>query len=199
MLSHVFASLMKMNKHPKVTLGIQYGHCFTMANLHGSPATRAMNETTRPWYYFGNYLGFRNIILRVCKDETTDKSCDAFQGQYIPEGGIWHLIDQTGFFDEQTPEYVGIIPDSRQIFYFGLTRSTSGPPQNVRSFTAQIKCLFGKCVPCVRLEPKAGISHKNLGLYPEVHNTYSDIIQTSNLTGICAPIVFQETSCLGRV
>lgn len=184
---------------PKGTLGIQYGRCYTMANLQGIPATRSIDETTdRPWYYFGNYLGFRNIIFRVCKDETTDKSCDAFQGQYVPEGGSWHLIDQTGFFDKQTPEYVGIMPNGEN-FIFGLTRSTSGPPQDVRSFTAQIRCLFGKCVPCIRLEPKAGISHKDLGLYPLVNPTHGDYLRTSNLIGICAPIVFQETSCLGRV
>lgn len=189
---------------PKGTLGIQYGRCYTMSNLQGAPATRAINDS-REWYYFGNYLGYRDLIFRVCKDETTDKSCDAFQGQYVPEGGSWHLIDQTGFFDQQTPEYVGVLDVTIGLLKtkaLGLTTSKSGPPQNVRSFTAQIKCLFGKCVPCVRVEPKAGISDTNLGLYPmrgEANPAFGDVLITSNLKGICAPIVFQETSCKSQV
>lgn len=188
---------------PKGTLGIQYGRCYTMSNLQGAPATRHTNDS-RVWHFVSNYLGYRDLIFRVCKDKTTDKSRDSFQDQYVPEGGSWHLIDQTGFFDQQTPEYVGMIDSSSggiQSKSLDLTTSKSGPPQNVRSFTAQTKCLFGKCVPCVRLEPKAGISD-NLGLYTERGQTnpaWSDLLSTSNLKGICAPIVFQATSCKSQV
>lgn len=183
---------------PRGTLGIQYGHCYTMADLRGNPITRANDDPARLWYYFGNLLGYRNLVFQVCKDQTVDKSCDAFQGMYVPEGGSWYLIDQIGTFDQQKPDYVGI-EASDATYNLALTSSTTGPSRLVRSFTAQIRCLFGKCIPCLRLQPKNNDVPATFGIFPSPSSSLgsgNDLLRLSNLTDICYPIVYQETACL---
>lgn len=58
---------------------------------------------------------------------------------------------------------------------------------------AKLKCLFGKCAPCVRLE--------NFGILPFIPfdpSVQGEALGVVNNIDSCFPIIFQETNCVNR-
>lgn len=125
-----------------------------MTDLHGRQFTRPSTLSQAFWkyYYIGGNLLHRNIPCRVCANST---NCDLFQGGHVPEAGMWYLQDQIGYDDKPTADFVDVNIDSPGIdWWLVRTESATKPDQApfVVSFTAKLKCLFGRYPPCVRLE-----------------------------------------------
>lgn len=66
---------------------------------------------------------------------------------------------------------------------------------NIRSFTAQIKCFFGKCSPCLSLVPKSGATPSFVGLGLSFIASYGDAVLLDGLKNSCLSVIFQETAC----
>lgn len=179
---------------PSGTLGIRYGRCYTLSDLGGDPITRY--DTTWPYYYFGRVNSLREIVFRVCHN-VTEASCSSPLDEYVLDSGKWFLQDKTGFGADGNAKFVGTVAGSGG-YYISLTDSdtTTGAGQVV-DFEAKIRCLFGKCIPCVRLHVKTGSAPKEyLGLTNSLWTTYGgDALITTPKNTTCYPIVFQETAC----
>ena len=170
------------------TLGIRYGRCYTLSDLMGNPITRA-GEGAGTYYHFGTLESLRTLIFRICRGDSK-ASCASSQNENVPEGGTWFLLDQSGHFSDQVPQFVGATT-----YYLIITNSYQS--SLVVDFTAKIRCLFGKCTPCVRLNTRTGgLGDSYVGLIPVFWAGLGDGIMQIPSPSACHPIIFQETACL---
>lgn len=180
------------------TLGIKYGHCYTMADLQGNPVTRSNDalsgNAAYGYYYFDSPWGYRTIPFRVCENEDKN-NCTGNVGKDVVEGGSWFLLDQTGFYTQQTPDFVGDRAFGAYYYLSLMDSAVAADKANIRSFTARLKCFFGKCSPCLSLVPKTGATPSDLGLGPYFFAGYGDTVRLDNLKNSCFSVIFQETAC----
>lgn len=170
-----------------------------MTDLAGRQFTRPTLTDYLKYYYIGGNALHRNIPFRVCANST---NCDLSQGEYVPEAGKWYLQDQKGSEEKPTADFVGVNAGNSGAWW--LVRTNSGTKTDqapfIVSFTAKLKCLFGKCAPCVRLESNTSNSPAGrLGIMPWVGTgTEASLGEAFILVGnnnSCFPIIFQETTC----
>lgn len=184
------------------TLGIKYGHCYTITDLQGKPVTRS-NDATPPnayissgYWYFGGPWGYRTIPFRICENEDKN-NCTGNVGKDVSDGGSWFLLDQTGYYNQQIPDFVGVRPYGGGYFLSLMDSAVATDKPNIRRFTANIKCLFGKCSPCLSLVPKAGVLPAFVGLFPYdfFGYEYGDTARLTDLKNSCLSVILQETAC----
>ena len=187
---------------PNGTLGIRYGRCYTATDINGTPLTRGIAQNSGlgyEYYYFGTTYSFRAPVFRICHNQTL-LSCTSPQDEYVLAGGSWFLLDQSGFQDRTDPEFVtSLLGNGGAGYYLYHTDNSTLQQPNVVDFTAKIRCLFGKCVPCVQLYSKSGADpfKTHLGLFQRYLPAYGgDAVLLANNSNACIPIIFQETGCL---
>lgn len=180
------------------TLGIKYGHCYTMADLQGNPITRSNDALSGyavlGYYYFDGPWGYRTIPFRICENEDKN-NCTGNVGKDVAEGGSWFLLDQTGFYTQQTPDFVGDRAFEGYYYLSLMDSAVAADKANIRSFTARLKCFFGKCSPCLSLLSKTGATPSDLGLGPFFFAGYGDTARLDSLKNSCLSVIFQETAC----
>lgn len=158
-----------------------------MTDIDGKPFTRSSLNSER-FYWIGGSRPVRNIPFRICADKTR---CDISQNNLVPEGGKWFFQDQLGFEDKPTADFVGTEKGRDNINYFLTNTASVANPNTAVTFifTAKLKCLFGKCAPCVRFE--------HVGILPSLGDAIQGqalrVVQNINY---CFPIIFQETTCV---
>lgn len=175
---------------PAGTLGIRYGRCYTLTDIDGKPFRRSAVNSER-FYWIGGNKPVRNIPFRICANSTR---CDLSQDEFVPEGGKWYFQDQLGFEDKPTADFVGTEVGSDKANWFLTNTALVANPNTattIFSFTAKIKCLFGKCVPCFRFE-QFGI----LPWTPPTDATLGEALRVVVSTNHCFPLIFQETKCV---
>ena len=173
-----------------------------MTDIHGRQFTRPTQADFLAYYYIGGNAAHRNIPFRVCGNST---HCNLFQNEYVPEAGKWYLQDQAGSAEKLTAGFVGVNPSGGTRWWLVKTESAIKNDQaSIAGFTATLKCLFGKCTPCVRLQNNTSSSPVGrLGIIPLVATSTEEaplgeafILVKNNNT--CFPIIFQETTCVAR-
>lgn len=187
--NHAQAKISILAPPPPGTLGIRYGRCYTLSNLWNAPITRH-NPTGFAWYYFGHTNPLKTLVFRVCHNQNKT-SCDSIKDEYVLDKDGWTLLDQSGLSNDGKPEFVGSV--SNGIHYLAITNN----PAAVVDFQAKIRCVFGKCVPCLRIYSNTGTAPKEqLGLTNAAYQSYGgDTVQLIARNDTCYPVVFQETSC----
>lgn len=174
------------------TLGIRYGRCYTMTDIDGKPFRWSAVNSDR-FYWIGGSKPVRNIPFRICANSTR---CDLSQDEFVLEGGKWYFQDQIGFEDKPTADFVGTEKGSDNTNWFLTNTALVANPNRattIYNFTAQVKCLFGKCAPCVRFE--------NFGILPWTPPTDASVGEALRVVSSfnhCFPIIFQETNCVNR-
>lgn len=126
-----------------------------MTDIDGKPFRRSAVNSDR-FYWIGGNKPVRNIPFRICANST---HCDLSQDEFVPEGGKWYFQDQIGFEDKPTADFVGTeVGNDKTNWFLTNTALVANPNKAtfIFDFTTKVKCLFGKCVPCVRFE-KFGI------------------------------------------
>lgn len=180
------------------TLGIKYGHCYTISDLQGHPITRSNDALSANavygYYYFDSPWGYRTIPFRICENEDKN-NCTGNVGKDVAEGGNWTLLDQTGFYTKQTPDFVGDRVFGAAYYLSLMDSAVPADKANIRSFTGRLKCFFGKCSPCLSLVPKTGATPSDLGLGPYFFAGYGDTVRLDSLKDSCFSVIFQETAC----
>lgn len=157
-----------------------------MTDLHGKQFTRTSDVAASKIYLIGEQLAVRNIPFRICANST---NCDLSQDELVPELGKWYFQDQIGFEDKPTADFVGTEKGDNNAWYLTNTASVAKANQaaTIFSFTAKLKCLFGKCAPCVRFE--------DFGILP-YPGANGEALRVVNNIDACFPIIFQETKCV---
>lgn len=183
---------------PDGTVGIRYGRCYTMTQLDGTPVTRG-NPTWPNFYFFGKVNRFRNVVFRVCHNQTI-AGCDSPQDEYVLQGASWYQLDESGTATTTDFAFVGTQLGGDGYY---LVQTLATGQANIVDFTANVKCLYGQCFPCVKLYSKSGAdtTKTNLGLFFESWPVYGGdgVVTTANNTNntnTCVPIIYQQTSCL---
>ena len=169
-----------------------------MADLQGNPITRSNDALSGNavfgYYYFDGPWGYRTIPFRICENEDKN-NCTGNVGKDVAEGGSWFLLDQTGFYTQQTPDFVGDRAFGAYYYLSLMDSAVAADKANIRSFTARLKCFFGKCSPCLSLLPKTGATPPDLGLGPFFFAGYGDTARLDSPKNSCLSVIFQETAC----
>ena len=167
-------------------LNIRYGRCYYLTDLNGNGITRYLREQR---YYFGNWAETRDIIMRICRGKDVN-DCNSQQNVAVEEDQSWTMWDSTGMLGANTKgNFVG--GNTVELFLIN-----PGQQNYIVDFRAKMKCLHGKCAPCVRLSvPEKGLpTGGRSGLVPRGLDPRDDII-TPNTSDACLPMLFEPTNC----
>lgn len=168
------------------TLPLSFSSCYYVTDLNGVSLTRGGSERH---YYFGNFLDTRNIIMRISRDAGNPKSRSDEHG-IVDEKTSFYMYDETGLWTLQNKGgFVGLCG-------VGLWMTLS-PADDIVAFKAQVKCLHGKCAPCLTLDLKPDqIWGQVSGLMPEGVGMFGDVIRQRGVDK-CYPMLFEPTDCPG--
>ncbi|MCJ1422185.1 hypothetical protein MMC29_000064 [Sticta canariensis] len=85
---------------PKVGIGLQYGHCYTMKDT----SQRKIQRVNLAYAMGGTVLGFKGLVFRICK---STQDCWLNIHEYVPLNGAWYQLDQLGDTGKQALKFNG--------------------------------------------------------------------------------------------
>lgn len=109
----------------------------------------------------------------------------------MSDGGVGFYWTKSAFI----PDFVGVRVLTTGYYLSLMDSAQEADKGNIRSFTAQIKCFFGKCSPCLSLVPKSGATPSFVGLGLSFIASYGDAVLLDGLKNSCLSVIFQETAC----